>query len=389
MSYDSIIISGPKYVGKTTLVKKIVEKGQTFRIIKTVTTRKQRDGEDIDAYDFISKERFTKLKQENKLILDTEYNKECYGIEEVEAIKAGDGIPIFVVEPSTVETLENNLIQKKYSPLTFFVDADDKDIATRIQNRKDADNDLKILQQREIDREFKNKTIFYFKNNKLEDTVNLFLMLWKYRDSGGVLHKDLIQSAVKSDLLLQNANPSHVTAAAYDLHLGEEYYYGGKVRRITKEDPFFRIDPYDYAIVTSKEIANLPRNISSRFNLTVSLFTQGIILSNGTQIDPGFRGKLFCLLFNTSNKPVVLKKEQKYATIEFNKLISHTEPYIGKYQDKNEIISYLPSNVMQGAVSELKKELDNLKKETKNINSYFMGIIALILALIPLMLLFK
>ena len=310
MNYDSIIISGPKYVGKTTLVEKIVKKNPTFEIVKTITTREKREKESADAYDFISSEEFTTLKQENKLILDTEYNTNYYGIKE-EAVSTVTGTPIFVVEPSTVEILEKNLMQKNYSPLTFFIDANDEEMTARVKGRLDADIDSSILMQREIDREFKNKAIYYLKNNKLDDIVNLFMMLWKYRENGGVLHKNLIQSAVKSDLLLQDADPNYVTAAAYDLHLGEEYYYAGKIRHITKEDPFFRIDPYDYAIVTSKEAANLPRNISARFNLTVSLFTQGIILSNGTQIDPGFRGKLFCLLFNTSNKPVVLKKEQK------------------------------------------------------------------------------
>ena len=60
-----------------------------------------------------------------------------------------------------------------------------------------------------------------------------------------------------------------------------------------------------------------------------------------------------------------------------------------KYQDKSEIIHYLPSSVMQGAVSEIKKELDALKADTKNLQSYFLAVIAIILAIIPLILVFK
>ncbi len=389
MSYLGIIISGPKCSGKTTIVKKLTENTSYFRKVKTITTRKRRRNEDDFEYKFLSEEEFFKLKENKKLILDTNYNNNLYGIEIAE-ILVDEKIPIFIVEPSTIKILEENIHkmlakEEKKHLLTFFIDSEDIELKDRFSKRNEKFNFEQLLK----DREFKDNTIYSINNRNVEKVVDLIVKLWEFRDISGLLHKDLIMNGLECGMFLDNANISYLRGASYDLHLGEEFYYGGRINKISDDEPFFRIEPYDYAIVTSSESANLPKNVAAKFDLTVSLFCQGIILSNGPQIDPGFRGKLFCLLFNTSNKPVVLKKQQKYATIEFNKLIFHTEKYAGKYQDEHKIINYLPSNVMQGAVSELKKELDELKNETKNLHTYFMAVIAIILATIPLMLIFK
>lgn len=392
MSFYGITITGPKYVGKTSIEKKLIEKTSYFKKVKTITTRARRTEETSDEYTFLSEEDFAILKTEDKLLLETTYNSNLYGINK-NALPANNQIPIFVIEPSTVKTLENNIKtmfgkEEKQDLLTIFIDSEDSILKQRAINRdgNETQVDFELVNK---DRKYKDESIYYIRNNDLEKVTDLIITLWKFRNSGGVLHKDLIIKGLYSGLFLDNANPLQTKGASYDLQLGDEFYYGGKINRISDEEPFFKIDPYDYAIVTSHESANLPRNISARFDLSVGLFCQGIILSNGPQIDPGFRGKLFCLLFNTSNRSVVLKKQQKYATIEFNKLIFPTDQYTGKYQDEQKIINYLPSNVMQGAVSELKKELDELKNETKNLHTYFMAVIAIILATIPLMIIFK
>ena len=119
----------------------------------------------------------------------------------------------------------------------------------------------------------------------------------------------------------------------------------------------------DYILVSSKEIANLPRDIAGRFDITVGLFCKGVILSNGPQIDPGFRGKLFCLLFNTSSEKVQLKLGQHFTTIEFDKLIEPTVPYKGTYQNKLQLKDYLPEIVKESAINKIITDIEELKKE--------------------------
>ena len=70
------------------------------------------------------------------------------------------------------------------------------------------------------------------------------------------------------------------------------------------------------------------------------------------------------MLFNTSNRAVHIKRGKHYATIEFNKLIGYSEPYVGKYQGKDKIIEYIPENALHGAINELKREVESLKNES-------------------------
>lgn len=63
---------------------------------------------------------------------------------------------------------------------------------------------------------------------------------------------------------------------------------------------------------------------------------------------------MFCLLLNTSSSPVLLKRRQHYATLEFHKLVEPMYSYGGQYQAKN-LLHYLPSNAARGAINELKK----------------------------------
>ena len=90
---------------------------------------------------------------------------------------------------------------------------------------------------------------------------------------------------------------------------------------------------------------------------------QGIILSNGPQIDPGFKGRLYCLLFNTSSRQIQLKRGQHYATIEFIKLLEPTISYKGKHQQSNNLSEYLVQSIPSSAIGELRKDVKLLKKE--------------------------
>jgi deoxycytidine triphosphate deaminase len=184
---------------------------------------------------------------------------------------------------------------------------------------------------------------------------------------------------IKCGMLLDEANLDNIQGASYDLVLGDEYFQNGEIDYLTDEKPFIVMKPGDYVIVSSKEIANMPRDIAGRFDISVSLFCKGVILSNGPQIDPGFRGRLFCLLFNTSCEPVQLKLGDHFATIEFIKLIEPAPTYAGGYQDKLKMKDYLPKIVEASAINKLLRDVENLKKEAWLVK---LPIIIAILALI-------
>lgn len=221
-----------------------------------------------------------------------------------------------------------------------------------------------------------------------KETTALISDFWAFRATGGMLSKRLISSYISHKQLIWPGNAGYadkISPSSYDLSLGDDYYYGGNIFTLCEKQPFLQIDPYDYAIVSSAETVNMPKDISGRFDVSVSLFCQGVILSNGTQIDPGFCGKLFCLLFNTSNKPIYLKRGDHFVTLEFCKLLEVTEPYHGKYNYKTSIVPYIPANALHGAINELKQDLDAIKKENSKLQSIFLGILTLIITLIALL----
>lgn len=382
INYIGIIITGTSGAGKTTIARKLCEKYNRFQIIKAVTTRARRQ-DDYGEYSYINKEQFKELEETGKLLTKAEYKGESYGIVHEEFQKViNNKIPLLIIAP-------HSAIEKLSTFFTIFLDAPDKILNERLIYRGEQINEIE-RRQREEDRSIdENNFLYAIENINAENTIDLICNLWEYKNTGGLLPKKLIQLMIECGMLLKYANTGNISGAAYDLSIGDEYYYGGKINTLTDKKPFILIEPYDYAIVTSNEIANFPRDVAGRFDLSVSLFCQGIILSNGPQVDPGFRGKLFCLLFNTSNNPVFLKRRQHYATLEFNKLIEPTIAYKGKYQGKEQIIYYLPSNTLRGAVYELKKELEAVKRSGQLLQSIFLAVVSLILAIIAILVTFR
>lgn len=389
MRFEGIIITGTSCAGKSVIVKELCSidgADEKFTQVRAVTTRALRDDDTI--YEYVSDEEFEKLRNGNKLLVSTTYRDKWYGIKEEEFKKVFDKkeIPVLIISPESA----SNLIKENPCLMCIFIDADDNTLLERHIKRDGAfsNDDLKkaFETQRNKDREFSNSAHYIIKDNDAHICAELILDLWSIKKQGGGVPQQLIYKMIRCGMLLENADLSGIKGASYDLRLGDEYYYGGEIRKLSEEKPFLTIEPYDYAIVSCQETANIPRDMIAKFGLSVGLFCQGIILSNGPQIDPGFRGTLFCLLFNTSNRAVHIKRRQHYATIEFNKLIDFAEPYVGKYQDRRNIIDYIPANALYGAINVLKKEIEKLKTESHYMQNIYLGVVALMFTIISLLL---
>lgn len=382
MKYKGIVLTGTSCAGKTTIANGICRKDTHFEMVCAYTTREKR-GDDNGQYTYINKKQFLKMKENKDFVTTTKYRENLYGItrQAVEKIIRQNVVPILIVAPDSFQQMEEI---DKY--LVVFVDADNAELEERYDARNHTSQTSDALAQIEADRKYADYAHYLLKNHKIEKTIELIEMLWQSVGSGGGLPQKMISLMLECDMLLKNASIEKVQGASYDLTLGDEYYYGGRIKRLSDENLILKIEPYDYAIVSCKEYVTLPKDITANFGLTVGLFCQGIILSNGQQVDPGFRGTLFCLLFNTSNKAVIIKRNSHYATIEFNKMLDFAPQYKGKNQDKVDILDYIPSNVMQGAINELKQEIEALKQESKNMQNLYMGVISIIFAAISILL---
>ena len=395
MNYESIIMTGTSGSGKSAIVREICGLDSRFRRVTPVTTRAKRPDDDQGAYHYVTSIVFEQLSSTRELLVEATYRGESYGIKLVDfddARRCGS-IPILVLTPDSANRLDTSGTtgqpgaQDNIRYLTIFIDAGDDILDARLAQRLAKQDQSSNQRQRAIDREHKDDCLYSMHNLDLGSSVELILALWQYAPSGGVLPDRLIRLALKCGMLLREANLDNISGASYDLSLGDNYFYGGEIRVLDDRHPFLLIQPYDYAIVTSNEVACMPKDICGRFDLSVSLFCQGVILSNGPQVDPGFIGSLFCLLFNTSSSPVLLKRRQHYATLEFHKLIEPTYSYSGRYQAKT-LLDYLPSNAARGAINELKKELDEVRRESRQLENRMWMILSLILVLLAVLIAF-
>lgn len=102
MSGKLIVLSGPSGVGKSTVLKKAMERNPNLHFSVSATTRAMRPGE-VDGvnYFFVTKERFQELLAAGELLEYTQYVDQFYGTPTVpldEALARGEDI-LLDIEP--------------------------------------------------------------------------------------------------------------------------------------------------------------------------------------------------------------------------------------------------------------------------------------------------
>lgn len=104
-----------------------------------------------------------------------------------------------------------------------------------------------------------------------------------------------------------------------------------KLEEKNKLNPQFKyaesliIDPFSAALIQLKETVDTRSCINDhdllvcgRFDLRLSMVAKGLISQQATQVEPNYKGKLFCYLFNQTAGPIILNYEEEIATIEFS-----------------------------------------------------------------------
>lgn len=130
-----IILCGPSACGKTEIAKYL---SQAFSLKKVVTntTREKRIGEvnHVD-YNFITKEEFLKLKDQDLFVETTCYNNNFYGCLKSEI--ADD--KVVILEP---EGVKNFLKLNDHKLCVFYLEADEQIRIDRMRYRKDKEEDI-------------------------------------------------------------------------------------------------------------------------------------------------------------------------------------------------------------------------------------------------------
>ena len=203
--------------------------------------------------------------------------------------------------------------------------------------------------------------------------------------TSGVLTSDEIEYYAKKYKMIEHFDPKSLKPAGYELHLGEDYAIGGKEGKLYDQpgkDELI-IPPFEVAIISTKEIINLPRFIIARWNLRVRKVYEGLLWTGGPQVDPGWVGRLFCPIYNLSSEPVKLRLGEPIVLMDFVKTTPfqkgktkeyHRPPRRQKLEDYN-------WGLKSALVTEAKDRMDEVEKKANRAES-MIGLIITAIAIL-------
>ncbi len=175
-----------------------------------------------------------------------------------------------------------------------------------------------------------------------------------------------IREAVESgDIGIEPFEEKLLQPASYDFRVGRQGATTSKkvITDIEKEG-YLLLEPGDFAVVTVFERVKISPQHVARFGLRSKYARKGIIATTGTQIDPGFEGRLILGLTNLTPKQVILTFKEELVTLEFHRLEEPVEkPYSGPYQGIDELRPEDIAMIVQGegmALSEVLTVLSTL-----------------------------
>lgn len=126
--------------------------------------------------------------------------------------------------------------------------------------------------------------------------------------------------------------------AKIELHLGKKCYCSSTPDKIIElsDGSSATIAPNSIFLFQTLEMVKLPEDISGRMGLKMSLVAKGLLMSNQTQVDPGYNNYLFGMIYNLSDQNVTLRYEQAITTLELFETQKTNDPfyaYSGSMQD--------------------------------------------------------
>jgi len=139
----------------------------------------------------------------------------------------------------------------------------------------------------------------------------------------------------------------NVRSASYDLRLGTDFHSsktsnsgvvgvsGLPVAKLQEGvDESVVIPPNDVVVVSSLEKLCLENDLIAHLSLKHDILLQGLIMANQSQIDAGYEGWIYALLYNLTDEKVTLKLGESVLRLELVKLSEATKkPYDGDFKD--------------------------------------------------------
>jgi deoxycytidine triphosphate deaminase len=160
-------------------------------------------------------------------------------------------------------------------------------------------------------------------------------------ERGYVLLSDQIRFFIETIDLVSNEDGlpialDAVRPAAFDLHVGTEYYEDDQSKALTTEQ-WFEIPPNGLVYVRTRERFNLPYYLVARYSLQVTQVYRGLLIDNGLHIDPGYKGYIWIPVHNYTTQPRVLKEGEVFLSMEFNRTTS-LPPAVVQFRNEGDLV---------------------------------------------------
>lgn len=141
--------------------------------------------------------------------------------------------------------------------------------------------------------------------------------------------------------LIRGTVSENFRSASYDLRLGHHYYLSSdRARRPRSRLRVSTLDRGEKVQIPANELIlfevletiHVPDDLVGHLTLKVDLLQEGLMMASQSQIDAGYDGPIFGLLYNLSDTPVVLPQGRSVFRLEFTELDEPTlKPYSGDY----------------------------------------------------------
>ena len=348
-----IFLIGTRGAGKTSVSKFLAEKGRL--VLKPSTSRPKRfEGE--------GEYHFEDVWNSDLLAWEIRVGEYSYGMRNSEISRVSrDGVAITVFEPRNIDVLLQFKTRTDIEVITLGLDTID---SLDIQRERTGGRIDRSVGERGLleDRKVVEDCDVVLCGDEISVSEGVLAVCRILESRGGVVDGESIRAMINAGSLLTRANSENVQSASYDLRLGSQAWCQGKFIELDRRNPSLRIPAYSYAIVTSEEEARVPRFLTGTYDLTVSGFMDGLVLSNGPQVDPGYRGALFCTLFNGRDVPRGVTIGRHFATIQFVTTTSVTVGYRGKYQGKTELPAFVSENTAVSPGGNIVERIDKLER---------------------------
>jgi hypothetical protein len=101
------------------------------------------------------------------------------------------------------------------------------------------------------------------------------------------------------------------------------------------------LPPNQVVLVQMHERLNLPNDLVGHLSLKVDVLLEGVIMSSQSQIDAGYKGPIYALLYNLNDRSVWLPWKRPILRLEFARLDRPTSPYRGDFKPDSTLTSVL------------------------------------------------